>query len=86
MCQLRLKGKDQRMCNTLQLGLPCPELNPFPGSQATLNEVWKRNMQRWGIVGKESPTSSACLGAEAIGKRVDFSLFFSSVNYIEAAY
>lgn len=44
-------------------------------------------MYRNGDGGKESPEYSACLGAEAIGEKVDLPCFYPfRVNHIEAAY
>lgn len=40
-----------------------------------------------GMMGKESLLLSACQGAEAMGEKVESSLFYSlRVSYIEAAY
>lgn len=79
VCQLRLKVRNRECAIPSGCGpsLPCPELSPFPGSQATLEWGLEVRCVELGNHGEGKPIVSACLGAEAIGEMVESSLFLS---------
>lgn len=58
-------------------GCPCPELSPFPGSQATFEWSLEARCVEMGDDGEGEPGVSACQGAEVIGEKVESSLFLS---------
>lgn len=65
-------------------GCPCPELSPFPGSQATFEWGLEVKMCRDGDDEEGRPVVSACQGTE--GRGWSLPCFYPlRVSYVEAA-